>query len=175
VYVMPLIFIYVTNGKQANEVLVACEGLPALFSFTVGGAANANAIRLQGNALDVAIIATSQTSWSAIVSVDNVHKPGSTTEVRNHKVSVHSDNVIMCANTVQQDASRLQYFSRSTGEQWHEDANLQGTFGAFAEGGSKLVSRGGEDTTGPASKNDKTLRDILYNVENLRKRPGTED
>lgn len=173
-YVIPLINLYVTNGKQANEVLVACEGLPALFSFTFGGAANANAIPLQGNALDIAVIQTSQTSWSAIVSVDNVHKPGSTTEVRDNKVSVRSDNVIVYANAVQQDASRLQYFSRSAREQWHEDAKLQSTFGAFAERGSKMVSQGAEDGT-PASTNDKALRDILYSVENLRKRPGTED
>jgi tRNA (guanine-N(7)-)-methyltransferase subunit TRM82 len=81
----------VTDTHEADEILVACEGLPALFSFTIGtGAMASDSIALEGNPLDVAFVPTSQTSWTAIVSVDNVHKPGSTTEVRDDQVSRQS-------------------------------------------------------------------------------------
>jgi tRNA (guanine-N(7)-)-methyltransferase subunit TRM82 len=67
---------------------VACEGVPALFSFTIGtGIESGEHIALNGNALDVAIIQTSSTSSTMVVSVDNIQKPGSTTEVREDKVS----------------------------------------------------------------------------------------
>lgn len=75
------------KGKQADEILVACEGLPALFSFDVGTfSSHGVPIPLSGNALDVAVIQTSRSSWSAIVSVDNVHRPGSTSDLRDDKV-----------------------------------------------------------------------------------------
>lgn len=69
----------------------------------------------------------------------------------------------------------MQYFSRSAGEQWREDLNLQPTFVAFEYGGSKLRREGAADASGLGSADDKAVRDILYNVENLRKRPGAED
>jgi tRNA (guanine-N(7)-)-methyltransferase subunit TRM82 len=67
---------------------VACEGVPALFKFTIGiGIASGERIALNGNVLDIAIIQTSPKSSTMVVSVDNIHKPGSTTEVRDDKVS----------------------------------------------------------------------------------------
>jgi len=173
-YVTSQMLGFVTDEKQANEVLAACEGLPALFSFNVGSSKPAHAIPLQGNALDVTFIQTSQTSKSIIVSIDNVHKPGSTTEVRDNNVRVPTHDATTWTDT-SQDTPRLQYFSRTTGEQWQEDASLQEKFSAFVNGGSKLSSQKVEDGAGPGSTGDKALRDILYNVENLRKRPGTED
>jgi tRNA (guanine-N(7)-)-methyltransferase subunit TRM82 len=81
----------VTDTHEADEILVACEGLPALFSFTIGtGAMAGHPIALEGNPLDVAFVPTSQNSWTAIVSIDNVHKPGSTTEIRDDQVSQQS-------------------------------------------------------------------------------------
>ena len=69
---------------------MACEGVSALFRFTLGtGTANEH-IALNGNALDVAIMQMSSTSSTMVVSVDNIHKSGSTTEVRDDKVSKYS-------------------------------------------------------------------------------------
>jgi tRNA (guanine-N(7)-)-methyltransferase subunit TRM82 len=67
---------------------VACEGLPVLFGFKVdAGAIVGSSLALDGNPLDVAFVETSQKSCTMIVSVDNVHKPGSTTEHRENQVS----------------------------------------------------------------------------------------
>jgi hypothetical protein len=71
-----------------NEILVICEGVPALFSFNVEAASTpGTAIPLHGNALHVAFIQTSPNSCTAVVSIDNVHRPGSTTAFRDDKVS----------------------------------------------------------------------------------------
>jgi tRNA (guanine-N(7)-)-methyltransferase subunit TRM82 len=58
-----------------------------LFSFTLGGSIPGFPIPLNGNALDVAIIDTPAGSFKLAVSIDHVQKPGSTTEVREDKVS----------------------------------------------------------------------------------------
>lgn len=80
----------VPGGNNAVEVLVACEGLPALTSFNIGaGAGTGNSIPLAGNPLDVAVVSTSPNSWTAIVSIDNVHRPGSTSELREGKVCAY--------------------------------------------------------------------------------------
>jgi hypothetical protein len=43
-------------------------------------------IALNGNALDVAFIETSTMSRTMVVAIDNIHKPGSTIDVRDDKV-----------------------------------------------------------------------------------------
>lgn len=80
-----------------NEVLVACEGIPALFSFKVDATTTtssatteySSALALKGNALDVAFLPISPTSSAVVVSIDNVHKPASIKEVRVEKVRNH--------------------------------------------------------------------------------------
>ncbi len=77
-----------------DEILVACEGVPALFSFKIDATTNtssaateySSAIALKGNALDVAFLPGSPTLSVAVVSIDHVHRPGSTKEVREEKV-----------------------------------------------------------------------------------------
>lgn len=70
-----------------DEILVACEGIPALISFKLDESANSgNAIPLKGNALGVAFLPTTQASSTIVVSIDHVHKPGSTKETRGDKV-----------------------------------------------------------------------------------------
>lgn len=79
----------VANLQQTGKILVACEGIPALFCFNIGSPETAGtAIPLDGNALDVAFVQTPQTSCTAVVSVDHIHKPGSTTLVREDKASI---------------------------------------------------------------------------------------
>ncbi|KAI4701594.1 hypothetical protein J4E81_003334 [Alternaria sp. BMP 2799] len=129
----------------AEVVVVACEGVPALFSFGLGASIPGYAIPLDGNALDLAIIRTSTGPLKLAVSIDNTQKPGSTTEVRDDK------------------APRLQYFARQQDGTWHADAELAETLKSFEQGGDDRLA------------DDKAVRDVLYNVENLRKRPGAED
>ena len=90
-----------TDIQQTNEVLVACEGVPALFIFKIGvSAAAGTALALNGNALDVAVVQSSQAS--VVVAVDHVHKPGSTKETREDSVSYCCIPVasMMHANTI---------------------------------------------------------------------------
>lgn len=80
---------YITDSQQIDRIVVACEGLPALFSFIVGvGATTGVTIPLNGNPLGVAFIHTSQAHCTVVVSVDDIHKAGSTTELRDDNVSV---------------------------------------------------------------------------------------
>jgi hypothetical protein len=83
---------------------------------------------------------------------------------------------MMCAKTISQGASRLQHFSRrSTDKKWCEDPLLTDALVSFAEGGDRLgVDLTDADAVSRAA-GDKAVRDMLYNVENLRKRPGVED
>jgi len=77
---------------------VACEGVPALFSFRLGASVPGYAIPLDGNALDLAIIRTSTGPLKLAVSIDNIQKPGSTTEVREDTVSFLRSISWMIAN-----------------------------------------------------------------------------
>jgi tRNA (guanine-N(7)-)-methyltransferase subunit TRM82 len=75
---------------------------------------------------------------------------------------------------------RLQYFSSQADGEWRDDAHVKETLGWFAEQGSEVqAKRGGGDESqeksGLGSADDKALCDMLYHVENLRKRPGAED
>jgi tRNA (guanine-N(7)-)-methyltransferase subunit TRM82 len=81
-----------TTFSKNDVFLIACEGVPALFSFTFGGSsASGEAVPLNGNVLDVTFLDLSQSTCTAVVSVDNVHKPGSTTETLDDEVSHMED------------------------------------------------------------------------------------
>lgn len=88
------------------------------------------------------------------------------------------------ANATSKDTPRLQCFSKREDGKWHEDAAFEEMLGSFAKEGSTLdaadESDGAKDSElsdkpDPKSTADKAVRDILYSVENLRKRPGSED
>jgi tRNA (guanine-N(7)-)-methyltransferase subunit TRM82 len=81
-----------TTFSKNDVFLIACEGVPALFSFTFGdSSASGEAVPLNGNVLDVTFLDLSQSTCTAVVSVDNVHKPGSTTETLDDEVSYMED------------------------------------------------------------------------------------
>jgi tRNA (guanine-N(7)-)-methyltransferase subunit TRM82 len=79
-----------------------------------------------------------------------------------------------------QDASPLEHFSRVDGA-WREDASMKQALEWFAQQGTKeRVKRAtdgdtAEQVSGAGSTDEKALQDILYHVENLRKRPGAEE
>lgn len=81
---------------QIDEVLVACEGVPALVSFKLGNTQEpGKVLPLNGNVLDLAFIEVQESGSGsgsggrtvAAVSIDHVHQPGSTQEVRTTLVS----------------------------------------------------------------------------------------
>jgi tRNA (guanine-N(7)-)-methyltransferase subunit TRM82 len=173
-----------------DEILVACEGVPALFSFKVDATTNtssaatefSSAIALKGNALDVAFLPISPTSSAAVVSIDNVHKPASTKEVRQEKVRRHSLST-RTRLTISQEVHRLQCFSSEENGKWQEDPHTSEALKSFHEqvfdveagASSGDGSATGNEKSGLGSADDKALRDMLYSVENLRKRPGAEE
>ncbi|PVI03733.1 tRNA methyltransferas-like protein [Periconia macrospinosa] len=143
---------------DVDEIVVACEGVPALVKFKLGELSEvAQVLPLRGNALDIAFITAAGTR-TAVVSIDHVHKPGSITEMRED----------------QQETSRLQFFSMGQDGKWVEDEKLEPTlewFSRYAEGA------GGPDTdTGDLAREKcgKEVQNVVYGVENLRKRPGAE-
>lgn len=76
---------------QKDSILVACEGVPALLHIkvdTAGSSTCVETVPLSGNALDVTFVcAGGGLTWTAVVSVDHVHVPGSTTAIRGDYVS----------------------------------------------------------------------------------------
>lgn len=66
---------------------MACEGVPALFSLKLSAKRPPQVLTLSGNALSVTFTRPGQSSCTAVVSVDTLHTPGSTTEIRKDEVS----------------------------------------------------------------------------------------
>jgi tRNA (guanine-N(7)-)-methyltransferase subunit TRM82 len=66
--------------------------------------------------------------------------------------------------------SRLQFVAKEADAQWRKNVKMGEALSFFTEAG-------GLDPDGPGSGagDDKAVRDMLYHVENLRKRPGAED
>ena len=78
---------------------------------------------------------------------------------------------------------RLQCFSSQENGKWQEDSHTSEALKSFHEqvfdvetgatGGDGSAT--GNEKGSLGSADDKSLRDMLYSVENLRKRPGAED
>ncbi|KAH9879218.1 tRNA (guanine-N(7)-)-methyltransferase non-catalytic subunit trm82 [Plenodomus biglobosus] len=138
-------------GSSTN-ILVACEGIPALFSFDIESSASGHAIALNGNPLAVALLQLSPTSHTVVVSIDNVQKPGSTTDPRDDKVS------------------RLQYFAKESDGGWRENAEASVSLASFEQAHGDATTKVAHSST-----ETKAIQSMLYGVENLRKRPGFEE
>jgi tRNA (guanine-N(7)-)-methyltransferase subunit TRM82 len=65
--------------------------------------------------------------------------------------------------------SRLQYYAYQQDGPWTEDVGVAGALEWFS--GEAGGSASGTSTAAA----EKAVRDLLYGVENLRKRPGSED
>ena len=78
---------------------------------------------------------------------------------------------------------RLQCFSSKENGKWQEDSRTAEMLKSFhdqvfdveAGAGRGDGSATGDGKAGLGSADDKALRDMLYSVENLRKRPGAEE
>lgn len=108
-------------------------------------------------------------SVQMVVSVDHIHKAGSTNEKREDPVSrLPACKLHPVSNT--NKVPRLQYFSLQSNGTWQEDSGLAKTFEAVERSGNPGNSNGDVP-----SGDDQSVRGMLYNMENLRKRPGAED
>ncbi|KAF2739260.1 guanine-N(7)--methyltransferase subunit TRM82 [Polyplosphaeria fusca] len=134
------------DSQQEDSFLVACEGIPALVYVKLGPQVLLETIGLKGNALDVSFIQLSDSTWTVVVSVDNVHNPGSTTEVREDELDAELDWFDRRAPAMTRNAQ-----SRDAG-----------TGGETGGGSSRRVD-------------EKAVRNVLYGIENLRKRAGGDE
>lgn len=75
-----------------------------------------------------------------------------------------------------QNISPLQFFSVQHDGQWQKDDNLRDVLQWFGAQETGAQSANGH-SEGELNKDEKAkaVRDILYHVETLRKRPGAED
>ena len=86
-----------TDTSQDDEILVACEGLPALVSYKLDSSAGtAQVIPLSGNVLDLAFVDTAEVGLLTVVSIDNIHERGSTSSARASPVSHHQSLLHVC-------------------------------------------------------------------------------
>lgn len=80
-----------------------------------------------------------------------------------------------------QDVHRLQCFSSQENGKWEGDSHTSEVLKSFhdqvfdVEAGAISGDASATGNGGLGSADDKALRDMLYTVENLRKRPGAED
>ncbi|RDL34641.1 uncharacterized protein BP5553_07769 [Venustampulla echinocandica] len=139
-----------SNGGFLDLILVACEAIPALFIFSL--TANnvleyTQTLKLQGNALSVATdLPTLEVGKRMLVSIDDIYEPGSATQLR-----PVGDNI----------TNPLQAFVFENGV-WVTD---EGFKMALVKDDEALAGRDG---------NNSRLQNLLYSIENLRKRDGEE-
>lgn len=134
--------IQTTVGSGMRDVVVVtCEGVPALFTFTLtplNQLTHLQTLPLPGNVLAISPIpATSK----LLVSIDTIHKAGSTSEIRTDST---------------ESLSALQTFE-------FQDGTLVEDGVAFAR-----VGDGQEEQVAETAR----LGNLLYGLENLRKREG---
>lgn len=148
-----------TSGSSNRDIIVVTsEGIPALFIFTLTLSprptlAHAQTITLPGNALSVVLLPSPQPSL--LVSVDTIHNPGTRSE-----------------NT-EQGRDRKERERRSDVDivdpilRFNFDGATFGAGGAFAKV-AEMVMVDAESENGAVGR----LGNLLYGLENLRKREG---
>ncbi|KAI9802221.1 MAG: hypothetical protein M1825_002942 [Sarcosagium campestre] len=143
-----------SDGEQdtATDIVVALEGIPALFMLQLsakGDLSFRQTLPLQGNPLDIAV---HPSKALFIVSIDNIHDARSTTKPRSEP-----------------GKTLIQAYSAATaplGEsRWQEDVDSAATWLEIIDQAASAL-----DLTQLRS-----LRELLYDVEKIRKRPGSED
>lgn len=141
-----------TSMKTEPQLLITVEGIPAVLHIPVASLRGANAagdisfLPLDGNVLDIALIGDTM-----IVSTDNIHQPGSITDI----------------DSRDKFKPRLQAF-QAVGEEIGGGALLR----PYAHINSLLVELNEQSTS---EWHEKTLQNLLYGVEKLRKRGGEDD
>ena len=150
-------------GKNdGGIVLVALEGMPAIFSFCFNDGSDLQhqqTIPLSGNALDLTV--SSEEEVTAIVSIDNVHVPGSM--MRQRSETDQSDPII----ALKLDTKTLCWSRRD------------GAFSVKTNSLTCLQAVLPETQASPARSSRargeySALGELLYGLENLRKKRGVQ-
>ena len=143
-------------GERQTEIIVTCEGIPALFLFTFDESDKIifrEAYPTEGNVLDMV---TLQDRRSIIYSMDNVHQPFTTTDARRDATSSSFAEAI--------------HFLRGP-QRWEEDLNLDDSLLPALEMCAKNRPILPQTKVGKG----KSLRELLYSLESLRKRDMEND
>ncbi|KAF4309594.1 hypothetical protein GTA08_BOTSDO02534 [Botryosphaeria dothidea] len=141
------------RSKEKTAIFVALEGVPALVSVSLEALRGAEPVRakaipLPGNVLDVAA-----DSDGLIISVDNIHVPGSTSNVRSEEVA--------------EKTTRLFW------TEGHADGK-EAIVEVSAMSGKSQLERANQLDTAETGSNE-GLGELLYGIANLRKRGGLGD
>ncbi|KAI9770305.1 MAG: tRNA (guanine-N(7)-)-methyltransferase non-catalytic subunit trm82 [Geoglossum simile] len=137
---------------QGGDILVACEGVSALFVFTLtmdSALIYRDSVPLEGNVLDVAIFSDGH---SIVVSVDTLHERNSTNVAR---------------GPPKQEAAPLQVLSRSSGGSWSGDGTADQVEALNRQGSFEIK-------TGHNEPKLQALSDLFYKYQNLRKQEFEE-
>lgn len=138
-------------ADETASIFCTLEGIPAVFHFVLPSynvqafestSSEVEVLPLAGNPLDVVV---KQDGKHLLVAVDNIHEPGTTTELRHTSTSTPR---IQCI-----DVQRRQEIPSEATE---------------------ILNAYGDSNTEVAIENVKGLRSTLYGVETLRKRGGEE-
>jgi tRNA (guanine-N(7)-)-methyltransferase subunit TRM82 len=161
---------------------VTCEGLPALFHFTISGNKQVSDLKqtlpLSGNPLDLTVLKSGHDTALIIVSLDQIHEPGSTTLRRQGGVSCYSLTHPTVKLTKLQDVPhRLQVFSPDSSGVWSANSELDKVFASLDRQVQEDTPLGAQTEVADvlSSGTQNAIQDILYGIENLRKRAGPED
>lgn len=154
----------IPNEQSKESVLVACEGVPALFHFMIMIEQTipdlCHVLPLAGNPLDFVVLDLPSDGSIAVVSVDNVHEPGSTSSLRQGGRS-----------------PRLQMFKINSSETWEPYSGIDKDLEWFSY--EAPMGRAADGEAGEPGyvivEDEKMMRDLLYGVENLRKRAGADE
>ncbi|MCJ1270810.1 tRNA (guanine-N(7)-)-methyltransferase non-catalytic subunit trm82 [Lobaria immixta] len=138
-----------------GEVVVTCEGIPALFIFGLDIEAKIQyrgCCPVPGNVVDVTTLNETST---IIYSLDNCHVAFSTT--------------VLASEAEQFSRPMLGYLSFDASGDWEGIGNLEHPITCMEQS-----AKAQELVMNPGSENERSLRELLYGIENLRKR-GQED
>lgn len=146
--------------SSPSKIFVACEGLPALFHFdssslTTNSPSTVQSLDLPGNVLGLVMVGD-----SLIVSVDNIHQPGTTNVVDQSTVRQPRVALRCFVNLVQESKNRLLAFKVNA-----DGIEMSDHFT------HKLVEINQVTTI---EWHEKQLQTLLYSTENLRKRRYAE-
>lgn len=135
----------VENDVSKDLIIVLCESVPGLFIFQLGSnhtLEHTQTVKLPGNSLS-AIAYNLNTASGLVVSIDNINKPGTTTEARDPSDSQESVSLLLSYTFRNHQAIAEDTFEPMNNEDERNNSNTSGMLG-----------------------------NLLYNLENLRKREG---
>ncbi|KAL2041451.1 hypothetical protein N7G274_005833 [Stereocaulon virgatum] len=146
-----------TPGTPRTEIIVTCEGIPALFIFSLHSNAEVlfmGTIPLSGNIIDFVFL---DNQGSILYSLDPIHEPFSTTKV------------------VEEREQQMRPLVGEVLVEWRADPPemIEGRYGMLVGSMDRCVRRQAFVEVEAKGKG-RSMRELLYGLEGLRKRVGEE-